>query len=317
MPNPLLKRVSTLCAKVESTVGTAESLTASDGAINVYDVEIQADIETEERQAQGSFSRLKGSPGARAATCTFKADMGWDGTNQPLWGSALLKGCGLQYSANVYKPISETPYDSNCSSITIGVFQDGLFKKMHGCMGNVKIVGTAGKMGMLEFEFKGLWNEPTDSAIVDPTYPLDLPMRFAEQSCQWNSVDLNVESVTFDLGNNVILRESASTESGFISALVTDRYPKVTMNPEAMLVADDDQFGHWLDADEYALTFGFTGPEGASSDGTFVFNAPKAQCLNMQEGERNLLAINDMEFGINKNANAEDEDFTLTFTPSS
>lgn len=315
MPNPLLKRISTLAAKVESTVGTAESLAAADGAINVYDVEIQADIEIEEREAQGTFSRLKGSPGARAATITFRADMGWDGTAQPLWASALWLGCGLEHQGSgVYGPVSETPYDTNCKSLTIGVWQDGLYKQMHGCMGNFKIIGTAGKMGMMEFEFKGLWNPVTDSAIIDPTYPLDLPMRFAEQNFTYNSVEWCVESCTFDLGNNVILRECAVTESGYKSALVTDRYPKISVNPEAMLIADQDQWQYWLDAEEYALTFGFTGPEGAISDGKLIFNAPKAQILNMQEAERNLLATNDIELGINKNANAEDQDFTLTFT---
>ena len=112
----------------------------------------------------------------------------------------------------------------------------------------------------------------------------------------------------------MILRECAVTESGYKSALVTDRYPKISVNPEAMLIADQNQWQYWLDAEEYALTFGFTGPEGASSDGKLVFNAPKAQILNMQEAERNLLATNDIELGINKNGNAEDEDFTLTFT---
>ena len=75
-PRILLKRVSTLAFRTESTVGVAETLSASDGAVNAYDVDLQAEITVEDRESQGSFNRLTGSPAARKATLTFKTDIG-------------------------------------------------------------------------------------------------------------------------------------------------------------------------------------------------------------------------------------------------
>lgn len=276
-----------MAAKVESTPGTAVTLGVADAAINAYDVEIQTDIEVEERECQGSFNRLGGSPGARGATMTFKCDMGWDGTGHPFWATVLWPACGLAATSDVYNPVSEVPHEGNVSTITMGVYENGLLKQMRGCMGNCKITGTAGMMGMMEFEFKGVWIGASDTAIVDPTYPQDLPARFAGQDFTWQSVDQVVESIEFDFGNNVILRESAAEDEGFLSALITDRYPKVTGNPESRLVADDDKFGDLVLGSEGALVFGFTGPKGTSTDGKIVVSAPKAQLLSVQESDRN------------------------------
>jgi hypothetical protein len=318
MAQPLLKRISTIAVATESTVGTAETLSAGDGAINAYDVSINANIEVQEREGQGSFNRLTGSPGARSATCSFKVDMAWDGLAHPLWATVLLPACGVTASGDVYTPKSEAleAAGATIKSCTIGVYENGLLKTMAGCVGNCKITATAGMMATLEFEFQGLWQPVVDSAIIAPTYPTDLPSRFAAQNFTWQSVSQCVESVEFDFGNEVIMRECvrAADYSGFYSALIVDRYPKVTCNPEARLVADDDYYGDWLDATEGALSFGFDGPAGASSNGSIVVSAPKAQLLNVQEGDRNKLLINDLEFGLNKNGATKDTEFSITFT---
>ena len=287
---------------------------ASDGAVNAFDIDFQAEITVEERESQGSFNRLKGSPGARKATLSFKCDMGWDGSSHPQWASVLLPACGVVATGDVYAPVSAPPDVDGVTTVTITFYLNGIKKTMFGCMGNFKFVATAGTMGTIEWTFEGQWDPVVDEAIIDPTYPQDLPPRFASQSCTWNSTNLLIESVDFDCGNELVLREDASTDSGFLTAIVTDRYPKVNVNPEARLVADDDHFGDWLSADEYQLTFGFTGPAGDSSDGSIVVSAPKAQILNCQAGDRGKLATNDIEFGLNKNGQTEDQEFSITFT---
>ena len=298
-------------------MGVAESLSASDGAVNAYDVDLQAEITVEERESQGSFNRLTGSPAARKATLTFKTDIGWDGVGMPSWASVLFPACGVTESAQVWTPKSAPPEVDGVTTLTMACYIDGVVKTMVGCMGNFKINATAGAMGMIEWEFQGAWEPVLDAAIIDPTYPQDLPARFAEQTCSFDSVDQKVESITFDCGNEVIMREDASTLSGFKSALIVDRVPKITCNPESRLIADDDRYGKWLSAEEGVFTFGFTGPAGTPStgtDGTIVVSAPKAQILNCQSGDRNKMAIDELEFGCNKNGQTEDTEFTITFT---
>jgi hypothetical protein len=311
---PLLKRISTLAFKAETTPGTKNLPGASDGAVNAYDIDVQAEITVQEREVQGSFNRLKGSPGARKATVSFKTDLGWDGLAHPQWASVLFPACGVVASGDVYKPVSAPPSVSGVTTITMSFYLDGMLKVAYGCMGNFKIVGTAGAMGMIEWEFQGLWDDVSDATIIDPSYPQDLPARFAEQRCTYDSIDQVVESVEFDCGNEVIMREDGSTDPGFKTALVVDRYPKINANPEATLVADQDTFGDWLAAEEAVFTYGFTGPSGTTTPGTIIIAAPKAQILNCQAADRNKLAINDIEFGCNKNGQNEDEEFSITFT---
>ena len=59
---PLLRRKSVLAAKIESTSGTAESLSASDAAFNVFDLTMTPTIAMTPRPSQGSFSSLPAVP---------------------------------------------------------------------------------------------------------------------------------------------------------------------------------------------------------------------------------------------------------------
>ena len=312
-----------MAAKTETTIGTAISLGAADGAFCAYDLEINAEIDVEERECQGSFNRLAGVAGAQACSITFKVDLSMvGGTALPAWASTLFPACGCEIDTLVIKPKSEGLSDTATvhNTCTIGFFENGLFKSAAGCMGNFKIVATSGALTYVEFEFKGVWQDVTDATLIDPTYPLDLPMRFASatvDSVTYQSVAQCMSSFEFDLGNEVILRECPDTLAGFKSALVVDRYPKVTMDPEAHLVADDDTYGDWLANTEGALSAvvgtGYTtGAQTTRPKCTLV--APKAQLFNVQEGDREKLLINDIEMMLNKNGNAEDEEFTLTFT---
>src|SRR5690606_2038844 len=61
----MLTRKRTIAAKIETVAGTPESLTASDGAVNVYNLAINANIAMEQREGQGGFGYLSSVPGGR------------------------------------------------------------------------------------------------------------------------------------------------------------------------------------------------------------------------------------------------------------
>ena len=307
---PLLKRRRVLAAKVETTIGTPIALAGADGAFNAYDVIIQPSITIERREAQGSFNRLAGVPGAQMGRATFKTDLGWDGTaTVPTWASVFLPACGFVNATGVFTPRSEGP-GSNVKTLTIGCYLDGKFKSIAGAMGTFKINLPAGRMAFIEWDFSGVWQEPSDVALIAPTYPDALPIRFADATVQYDAVDLVVENVTVDAGNNVIMRESAGTLAGYISALVTDREPKITANPEAVTVATQDRYGAWVDSTEAAFTVALNGP----TTSTLTISAPAAQILNVQEADREGLVTDEIEWGCNKNGADADEELSLTFT---
>lgn len=309
----LLKRVRTIAAAVESTVGTAESLSASDGVFNAYNPEIQAEIDSEEREAQGSMDTLSHVPSGRAGTMTFATDMGWDGSAVPEWASILLPACGYVESSQVYTPRSEAP-GSNVKTLTLGMYENGLFKSLVGAVGTFKIVCPAGKIPMIEWEFKGVWQAPSDVAIIAPTYPTNTPLRFGAGTITYNSVAQVVENVTFDAGNEITMREDASKAAGFISGLITDRRPMVTLNPESQLVATQDKFGLWVAGTEAAFSCAIDGPTGTSSNGNVTLAASKAQVKNITESDRGKIQVDEVELACNKNGATKDQQITITFT---
>ena len=309
----LLKRKRILAAKIETTSGTAISLAAADAAFNAYNVAIQTDIEKTPREGQGSLGHLSSVSGGYKGKVTFSIDLGWDGTaTEPLWADTFLPACGLVKNTNTFRPSSSVP-STSVKTLTIGVYEDGLFKSIKGASGNMKLNCEAGKMVTAEFEFSGIWVPPTDVALIAPTYPTVAPLRYARGVTTFNSVALNCQSVSLDLGNTVTYRESseASNDSGFISTVITNRRPIVTVNPEAKLVATRDDYGQFLASTEAALVFEIGGP----STSKIVFTAPKASMETIAEGDRNMLQTNDITFLCGQNGSTADQEIELVFTP--
>lgn len=309
----LLKRVRTLAFKVEATAGTAESLAGSDAAINAYNIMIQPSIDVEMREASGSFDSLAGVPGARTGTATFSTDLAWDGTSTlPPWLVTLLSACGYVNSTGTITPRSEAP-GSNVKTLTIGSYQNGMRKAIAGAVGTFVINAPAGRRITIDWTFTGKWIAPTDTAILSPTYPTDAAMRFASATATFNSVALTLENFTFTAGNTIKMREDAADASGYKCGIITGRAPRASCNPESVLVATQDRFGAWLASTEAELSVTFDGP----TNSTIELSLNKAQIINNQEGEREGLVTDEIEFAANKNGSTKDQDVQLIFTPAS
>jgi len=309
---PLLKRKRVIAAAVETTIGTAETLAGSDAAFNAYDVMIQPNVEFEQRPGQSSFDQLAGVVGPYSGTATFKTDLGWDGAaTLPTWASVLLPACGWVDTSNTFNPTSEAP-GSNVKTLTIGAYIDGVRKLLAGCMGTFQLVCPTGKMAYIEWTFQGVWQTATDVSLLSPTYPTASPLRYSSATTTYDSVALCVENVTFDAGNNVIMRPCAGTAAGFVSALVTDRAPTITADPEATLVATQDRYGDLLSNAEAEFTVTLDGP----STSTIEIVAAKAQYTNVQEADRNGMVTDALTFQCNKNGTTADQSLQIVFTPT-
>jgi len=312
----LLAKRRVMAAKVETTVGTAETLTATEGAFNIFEASMQPNINFNERQGQGVFSPLPGVLGAYGGTVSFRVEVhgsGSAGSPSPAWASTLLPACGLYDDSDVFKLESKAPAaGANTKTVTLGVFEDGLYKKLAGCMGNAVFNFTAGQVASIDFTFTGIWADPEDSAIIAPTYPTVIPPRVAGVELTIGSWSPVFQSLSFDLGNEVTLREDAQQTSGYISAVITGRRITGTINPEATLVATHDIYGDWKDGTEAALAFAVG---SGSADGNCVdVAAPKLQWTNVQEGDREGINIDEGSFQLNRSVAAGDDELTITFS---
>jgi len=298
-------------AKIETTPGTAESLTGSDASFDAWDYVIQNTTVMQEVQGQGGFGRRASVPGPYVGKINFKTHMGWDGTaTEPTWADTLLPMCGYVKTGQVFTPRTEYP-STNVKTGTLVVWQ-GKYKVLKGCMGTFKIVSATGKLAVIEWEFSGVWVPETTVSIPSPTYPTAKALRHANSTSSWNSVSLCYSTLTYDAGNTVTPVQCPSGE-GIQMYIVSDRNSKVTADPESVSLATQDRHALMLSMTEGALTYDIDGPTNSA----ITIAAPKAQIIKNDEADREGLVVDQLEWQLNKNASAVDQESSITFTAAS
>ena len=308
----MLYRYRVLGAKIETTIGTAESLAGTEAAFNVFDQIVQNETEMTEQLGQGGFGRKQSIPQGKKGRVIFKCPLGWDGTStEPGWADTFLPSCGWVKSGQVFTPRTASP-GSLVKTLTMAVWNDGKRKLLTGCSGTFKLVCPTGQMAYFEFDYMGVWGGETDTAIVTPTYPTDKALRYATSTSTWNSVAIQSSTLTLDSGNVVVMHE-AETDAGYSHAIITDRNSKITADPISKLVATQDRHGLFLDSTEAALTFDIAGPTTSK----ITIAAPKAQLIKNTEGSRNDITVDQTEWQLNKNASAVDGECSITFIAAS
>jgi hypothetical protein len=299
-------------AKIETTPGTAESMTGTEAAFNAWDFRIQNETVFDEVLGQSGFGRRASVPGPYIGKISLKTHMGWDGTaTEPSWADTLLPMCGWVKTGQVFTPRTEYP-GTNVKTGTLAVWQGGKYRVLKGCMGTFKIVGPSGKLGVIEWDFSGVWVPETDVTMVTTTHPTANALRHANSTSTWSSIALCYSSITFDAGNTVSPIECPSGE-GVAMFMVSDRNSKVTADPEAKSAADQDRMALMLAMTEGALTYDFDGPTNSK----ITIAAPKAQIIKNTEAERSGLTVDQLEWQLNKNASAVDQECSITFTAAS
>jgi len=307
----MLRRRSVFAAKVETTVGTAESLTGAEGVYNAEEFMIQPNIPMTRREGQGGFNYLPGMPEGMQGTCTIKHALTYNGTDIPTWASVLLPACGWVDTAGTFSPVTEGPGGSGgVKTLTLGHYKDGKLAVLSGAMGTWKIVAPTGKMAMIEFTFTGKYStNETAVALIAPTYPTVLPLRVAAGALTFNSVNLCTSNVEFDAGNSVVMREcvNATDRSGYVSAIVTNRQPVITADPESVVPGTQDRDLLWLTSSPQAFSLRI----GAALS-SITIAAPKAQLENKQQGGRNDIMTDDLTW-LCTQGSAVDTELTIAF----
>jgi len=296
---PLLSRVRVLAAVAEDSPGTAEDLTATEAAFNVYDAKIEPEIEMAERLKQGGYGRLPSYRGALAGRATFGIDL-TGGAVQPGWAAVFLPACGFAYSTDHYV-LDKTPPEADGAgthTLTFGIYEDGRVKSIYGAQGKVKGTFDSGKIVRLDFEFLGIWATVADAAILAPTYPTDPPLRFSSSDLSiggaWSP---KISQLVLDINNTLYLRPDAVSASGFSNCLITDRQVTGAIDPEARLVDDEDLWGDWLSSVESTFTFDCVADDDADDDCSFT--ATKFQVTKVSGGNRENLETDPIEFSLN------------------
>ena len=158
-----------LAAKVESTIGTAETLAAADADYFVRNLEVSVEADEQPREYQGTASPNADAIGARMVTLTFDIECHGKGSaGVPDWASVFLTACGMYDDSNTMKLATAAPATSGNvgRTITIGAYHDGRRIVAAGCMGNVVFTIANGMPMMARFTMQGKLSTIDDSALI-------------------------------------------------------------------------------------------------------------------------------------------------------
>lgn len=296
----LLDRICVGAAHLEGVPGVRETLVNGDALHNFINLKVEPTSQMAERKQEGGFHRLPSIPEGTPGTATFQLEMVMDGptAEKPRWADKFLVSCGMVYSTDHYE-LSQEPPDltgTAVHTITIGKNENGRLKVLYGAMGNVKFNFLAAKRVLMDFEYTGVYDEVLDAAIFTPAYTIHRPLRFVKGSpvigpSSWHPI---LASLVLDLGNVVYLKESGAGTDGYAFAVVTDRLPKITMNPEARLEAMSALYAGFFASTERDIEWRAT----MDSDSCEV-TATGFQVITPRTGERSGVLVDEIEAQLN------------------
>lgn len=306
-----------VAAKIEGTGssrGTLAAPVAADAGLYVYDIGVTHNIEVAERETQeASLDKPAGIPNNRSTEVTFRSEFvgheGGAGVEPNI--SVLLRGCGLAVTVGATVSWAPRSDDADQESITLDVFRDGIRHRLTGAMGNAVLVLAQGEVPVFEFTFMGVYNEPVDASLLtNPPYPSVSPNQPLNATLTLMSQTMCATGFRYDLGNAVEMRQAITEATGFKHAIIVNRDPTITLDPEEELVATFN-FKSKLTAGtigEFVFSF------GSVAGNTWTLTCPAAQIVEGSYGDRNSQVTHDLTLRPRKLANAGDDHMSLVLS---
>lgn len=198
-------------------------------------------------------------------------------------------------SPSATKGFEYRPASSSIPSATVGLFVDGMLHQIVGARGNVRVAAKLGEPVMLEFEFTGIYSAVTDTALLTSVpYESTVPIAFLNTEGSIGSLAAIYSTLSIDMRNELVDRESARSPQGALSVLITGRSPTASMDPEMELVADHDFYGFLIAGTMGRLYSELSGPAGEK----ITIGAPRIQYSTVGRGERTGIAIAALEVDL-------------------
>jgi len=313
MPAPMLKERVVILAKSEATYGVDPTPTVAANAILSMGTKLKENHEAIKREVEMvSLSNRQSVRGSEYTELTFQTEIIGSGSVgvAPRLG-ALLKACSMSETVSAGSSCIYTPASSPQTSCTLWVYIDGRRHVINGAVGTFKLIAEAGKQGLLEFNFKGLYTAPTDTALSTPTYEstIDTPAIVKSSNFLLNSVALILQKLEFDLANTIAKRDSLSASTGVAGFYVTNRAPTVTIDPEAVPIATYD-----LRADTLTTPRALSAQIGATAGNICTITVPKFNITDLEYADREKILVEKIKGQAVTSTAAGDDEISIKFT---
>ena len=244
--------------------------------------------------------------------CTFSVELAGSGTagTAPRYGKAL-QACGLSETVAAGTSVTYAPVSSNFSSVTIHYNIDGVRHKVTGARGTFVLNANVGEIPTLDFTFTGIYNAPDDSALPSVTYADQVPPLIFKNgntdTFELLSYAGCLQSVTFDLGNNLVYRDLIGCTK---EVLITDRAATGTVVQEMISIATKDYFTAALtDQSVGNLTF----QHGTTAGNIIDFSSTRVDISDVSYSDQDGIAMINIPYTAVPSTSGNDE-FSLVYT---
>lgn len=280
---PLSSRKSLLGGAIESTSGTAETVTTAFAGTRIYNAEmVPVDLFPDDNRPLSNYGgTVARTPGPSGARLTFRQEL--------RYGDALmtlLQGAGFTYASGPPEVATANWINlSGLKTMTFALFEGGRKKLMYGasCSRCSFSPEGHGRRVFVDWEWMGIWTDPVDASMPsDPTIST-AALRAAGVTLTEDAAQVPyVDGFTLNLNPETNVREDVTAATAIHRYQVEDGNPQLELAPESRLVAGFDQFGLLSAGSTHALVLSLE--DGAGN--TLGFSMPRAQRITVGQGER-------------------------------
>lgn len=311
------KRIAAI--DLEGTSGTAESTADADFNIRLRDIEFDPEIEMYLRPfASGRHSVASAIPGKRKASVTFKYDMacGAAAGTAPL-ARKLFLACGATETVTASTSVAYTPLATNDEgsgvTATIKVMEiptsgNALIYTIKGAMGNMVVtMDDLGQPLVASCTFTGAFVSIADGTALVLTSPdTSVPPAVLAATITHASTAQKIGKFELDFGNEIQLDYAPAEATGYLAAYISNRMPKLSINPKAELVATNAHYTRWAAGTEAAFSL----VTAASGGLKWTIAASKAQLITNKVGDRNGSVIFDQQYDLHETSGNDEWSIT-------
>ena len=163
-------------------------------------------------------------------------------------------------------------------SVTLYFYQHNILHKMFGCKGAPSVDLKTNEYGKFKWAFTGLYGGPVDVVIpASPAYNAIIPPIFRSINFTIASYAAIIESLKFDVKNEIVKRMSANAATGILEYFIKGRSVTGECDPEVPSLAAKDFWALWSNSTEAVMqaTIGSAQGNKIVIDGKARLDTPK------------------------------------------
>jgi hypothetical protein len=316
MGAPAVSKKTALIVKEETTRGTAVAITGADFDVPFFNLSWTAEKPiTDGKYGTGDFDAHTGVVGTSKGTISASLYLNHSGDQDtPPKCAKVFEMLGLQEAVNsgvsvVYTPVSTYEIGPVGKTFTC-IIQDqmatggtAIHHKFVGCLANGKILCEAlGTPWRLDVEITGKYVGYTDeTALALGTLDSTVPNSVKSATITVGGVVQRISKFELEIGNAIEMENAPSDATGFLSAVITDRTPILSIDPLVDTLATDAVYTKWNAGTEGAVVI---------STGNWALNASNAQIITVADGSQGALKAFSQTLRLNRDGT--DGAWTLT-----